>query len=61
VDVERVLPYNDKIKLNPKQLALIEAALHRYPESKKEVRELLAHLYHQKIWYRPKKGIYVSG
>lgn len=53
--------YNDKFKLNPKQIALIETALHRYPDSREEVRELLAHLYHQKNWYRPKKGTYVSG
>lgn len=61
-DVEKVLQYNDKIELNPKQLDLIERALRHYDgEQKQEVQNLLSHLFHQKNWYRPKKGIYVSG
>jgi hypothetical protein len=65
--------YNPSFKLNPRQLALIEEALHaeiarlsaqvRASESHDEVkaardlREVLAHLHHQKFWYRPKDNV----
>lgn len=66
---------NHNFHLTVKELALIEIALiHYQTESSpdfddkmvsgprhKEVQELLAKFYHQKLWYRPKDEIYVSG
>jgi hypothetical protein len=65
--------YNPTFKLNPRQLELIEEALHaeiarlstkgRETNSHEEVkaardlREVLAHLHHQKFWYRPKTNV----
>ncbi|MFO1088807.1 MAG: hypothetical protein U1E46_04405 [Hyphomicrobiales bacterium] len=65
--------YNPTFKLNPRQLSLIEDALHSEiarvsaevrekgsPEALKTVRDLrevLAHLHHQKFWYRPKVNV----
>jgi len=64
VDVENHLPYNDKIKINPKEMDLIENALRNVSPTSPDFaacRKLLASLHHQKTPYRPKKGIYVSG
>ena len=56
---------NTKFNLDVKDLELIESALFLLQadadqEGKREVQELRAKLYHQKVWYRPKKD-YVSG
>lgn len=65
--------YNPTFKLNPRQLALIEDALHaeiarlsaevRQAETHdgvktmRDLRDVLAHLHHQKFWYRPKANV----
>lgn len=57
---------NTKFNLDTTDLEHIERALHMLQSSfdnddhKKEIVNLLAKLYHQKNWYRPKKH-YVSG
>ena len=51
---------NTNFKLSVQDIALIEHALLSQKQTK-EVRELLAKIHHQKIWYRPKDKIYVSG
>jgi hypothetical protein len=56
---------NTKFNLSVEDIAMIENALLHYQvnhctEDKKNVQELLAKIYHQKVWYRPKKD-YVSG
>ena len=51
---------NTKFELSVDDLDLIETAL-MHLEQTKEVRELLGRLHNQKNWYRPKKGVYVSG
>ena len=56
---------NTKFNLDVKDLELIESALFLLQadadqKGKREVQELRAKLYHQKVWYRPKKD-YVSG
>ena len=56
---------NTKFNLNVRDLELIESALflaqsNADDESKREIQELRAKLYHQKVWYRPKKD-YVGG
>lgn len=50
---------NTKFILSVKDLEIIENALRAQPASK-EIQEVLAKLYHQKVWYRPKEG-YVGG
>ena len=57
---------NAEFKLSVKDLALIEMALINYQHTQdnraKEIQQLLAKFYHQKVWYRPKDDeIYVSG
>ena len=56
---------NHDFHLTVKELALIEMALIAYSagtsEKQKEIQDLLAKFYHQKLWYRPKDEIYVSG
>lgn len=55
---------NHNFHLTVEELALIEMALISYQPvagNKKRVQELLAKFYDQKIWYRPKDEIYVSG
>ena len=57
---------NEDFKLTVKELALIEMSLlsyqHTQPNRAKEIQELLAKFYHQKVWYRSKNDeIYVSG
>jgi hypothetical protein len=61
--------YNPTFRLNPKQLALIEDALRsemsrtaklecqKSVEEAKELNDLLAHLHHQKSWYKPKQPV----
>ena len=54
--------YNKEFKLNPKDIELIENALVKYQvNDRKEITKLLAKLYHQKLWYRPKDETYISG
>lgn len=54
--------YNKEFKLNPKDIELIENALVKYPsDDRSEITKLLAKLYHQKQWYRPKDETYISG
>jgi hypothetical protein len=57
---------NENFHLTVKELALIEMALITLKtENKnrhKEITDLLAKFYHQKVWYRPKdEKVYVSG
>ena len=65
--------YNPTFKLNPRQLALIEDALHseiarlsaqarerethETVKAARDLREVLAHLHHQKFWFRPKTNV----
>ena len=63
------MSYNPSFRLNPKQLDIIEDALRaemsrstrpdcdRSVASAKEINELLAHLHHQKSWYKPKQPV----
>jgi len=57
---------NTKFELSVKDVEHIECALQLYQASlendadKKQIVNLLAKLYHQKVWYRPKEN-YVSG
>ena len=57
---------NTQFELSVEDIDLIERALHDYQikldsnSDKKEVVNLLAKLYHQKNWYRPKHN-YVGG
>lgn len=67
LDVEfRSMKPNTSFSLSVTDIDYIEAALHRMQvdmdndEDKKNIVELLAKIYHQKVWYRPKKN-YVSG
>ena len=56
---------NTDFKLSVRDLELIEQALflaqtNADDAGKREIQELRAKLYHQKVWYRPKKD-YVGG
>ena len=57
---------NTEFRLDVKDIALIEKALQELQsnlsnnDDKRRVVDLLAKIYHQKVWYRPKKN-YVSG
>jgi hypothetical protein len=57
---------NTKFSLDVKDIALIEKALQELQsnlsnnDDKRRVVDLLAKIYHQKVWYRPKEN-YVSG
>jgi len=57
---------NTKFSLDVKDIALIEKALQELQsnlsnnDDKRSVVALLAKIYHQKVWYRPKEN-YVSG
>lgn len=56
---------NENFKLNVKDIELIDSALfllqaNADEKDKREIQNLRAKLYHQKVWYRPKKD-YVSG
>lgn len=51
---------NNNFKLSVKDIELIEQALLSM-EQTAEVRDLLGRLHNQKIWYRPKNKVYVSG
>jgi hypothetical protein len=57
------LNYNPNFKLNPEDIDLIEKSLRVMMQygNKEECIKLLGKLHHQKRWYRPKDGIYVSG
>lgn len=50
---------NKNFTLDVKDIEIIENALRAQPASK-EIQEVLAKLYHQKVWYRPKEG-YIGG
>jgi len=56
---------NTKFNLNVKDIELIESALFLLQSTaddagKREIQNVRAKLYHQKVWYRPKKD-YVGG
>jgi hypothetical protein len=56
---------NTRFNLNVRDIELIESALFQLQADaddvgKREIQNLRAKLYHQKVWYRPKKD-YVSG
>ena len=56
---------NENFKLNVRDIELIEQALflaqaNADDAGKREIQNVRAKLYHQKVWYRPKKD-YVSG
>ena len=57
---------NTQFNLSVKDVEHVESALQLYQASlesdadKKEIVKLLAKIYHQKVWYRPKEN-YVSG
>lgn len=57
---------NTEFRLDVKDIALIEKALQELQsnlsnnDDKRRVVNLLAKIYHQKVWYRPKEN-YVSG
>lgn len=66
--------YNKNFNLNIKDLELIETAIDckinsllslKHDKSAKEqiiqLHELKGKLHNQKTWYRPKKGVYISG
>tara|TARA_B100000902_G_C27206665_1_gene862033 strand:- start:863 stop:1048 length:186 start_codon:yes stop_codon:yes gene_type:complete len=57
---------NKNFNLTVEELQLIEMSLIAYSTTQsnrqKEIQELLAKFYHQKVWYRPgNEKIYVSG
>ena len=57
---------NKNFNLTVEELQLIEMSLITYSTTQsnrqKEIQELLAKFYHQKVWYRPSnEKIYVSG
>ena len=56
---------NENFNLSVKELQLIEMSLIAYSaiqdNRQKEIQQLLAKFYHQKVWYRPKSNTYVSG
>jgi hypothetical protein len=55
---------NEDFNLSVEELQLIEMSLIAFritqDNRKKEIQDLLAKFYHQKVWYRP-KGTYISG
>ena len=57
--------YNKNFQLDPADIKIIESALRTYetvlPGEKEKVIEVLAKIHNQKVWYRPKDQIYVSG
>ena len=58
---------NKNFELKVDDIALIETALFeklsnaKSDTERKTINELLGKLHNQKIWYRPKKGVYVGG
>jgi hypothetical protein len=57
---------NTEFKLTVRDIELIESALFNAQtkadqKGKREIQQLLAKLYHQKNWYRPKNTTYVGG
>lgn len=59
--------YNTSFELNLKDLELIEKSLFDMlvnsndEDQIRTIHELLGRLHQQKIWYRPKKQVYVGG
>ncbi|MEX0351104.1 MAG: hypothetical protein AB3N15_16900 [Paracoccaceae bacterium] len=62
--------YNDMFELSVEDVDLIERALRGLAESlpsggeedtERQVHDLLGRLHNQKIFYRPKTGVYVGG
>ena len=56
---------NENFKLNTRDIELIDSALFLLQANadetdKREIQDVRAKLFHQKVWYRPKKD-YVSG
>lgn len=54
------MSFNTEFKLSIKDIELIENALLAQPQTQ-EIQDLLGRLHNQKIWYRPKQGIYIGG
>ena len=58
---------NENFKLTKTDIAIIEIALRERMssaidhEEKVQINQLLARIHHQKNFYRPSKGVYVSG
>ena len=57
---------NTQFKLSVRDIEIIESALFDAQTkadktSKREIQEVLAKLYHQKVWYRPKNVVYIGG
>ena len=57
---------NTEFKLSVEDLNLIESALHESISNAsidkvERIRDLLGRIHDQKNWYRPKKGVYISG
>lgn len=61
---------NENFKLGVNDIAIIESALnerilklHKLSDSSeaKEIHDLLGRIHNQKVWYRPKKEVYISG
>lgn len=61
---------NENFKLGVNDIAIIESALnerilrlHKLSDASeaKEIHDLLGRIHNQKIWYKPKKEVYISG
>lgn len=55
-----VAKYNREFKLDVKDIEIIENALIKYQRDDAKATEILAKIYHQKVWYRPDEN-FVSG
>lgn len=62
--------YNDMFELTVEDMDLIERSLRNLPEvlppegreeTERQVHDLLGRLHNQKVFYRPKSGVYVGG
>ncbi|MDP5218549.1 hypothetical protein Q5Y75_15075 [Ruegeria sp. 2205SS24-7] len=62
--------YNDMFELTVEDMDLIERSLRNLPEAlppegreetERQIHDLLGRLHNQKIFYRPKSGVYIGG
>ncbi|WP_372574813.1 hypothetical protein [Ruegeria jejuensis] len=62
--------YNDMFELTVEDMDLIERSLRSLPEAlpsegreetERKIHDLLGRLHNQKIFYRPKSGVYIGG